>query len=71
MRWALLLALACGGSEDLFPERGGADAGQASQAQETPLDCRPVRIVGCYDALNDRACFRISEACAALESLYE
>ena len=64
MKWAWLLLVACGGAhdEDLFPERG--DAGQARQPQETPVDCRPVRVTGCYDGLNDRACFHRPPGCA-------
>lgn len=61
-RALLLLALGCGGPNngDLFPERTDASTGSLEQPQ---ADCRPVRVAGCYDPWNDRACFHVPDGC--------
>jgi hypothetical protein len=42
----------------------GSDLQRLEQEQAVSLDCRPVRVVGCFSFWNDRECFHVPPACA-------
>lgn len=44
---------------------GGDELDELDALEQEQVDCRPVRIVGCFDAWNDRACFTRPPECAA------